>query len=517
MKKTLYLAVFFSGMTSLAVEMAASRLLGNVFGTSNIVWASIIGLILIYLAIGYFLGGYWADRSPSTKTFYRILIWASLLIAIVPVISRPVLRIAADAFDQLQLGILFGSFTAILILLSIPITLLGTASPFAIRLALQGRNDVGKISGRIYGISTLGSFIGTFSPVLILIPTIGTYQTFLFFSGVLLIISLVCYGIADGWRAIIPFLWTPFLIIALAIWGLPGNVKSTSGLIYETESSYNYIQVLEKDNFRLLRLNDGQGIHSIYHPTQQNYFGAWEQVLVGPFFNPAPHFPENIQRIAIVGLAAGTTARQATIAFGEIQIDGYEIDPYIVEVGKEFFEMNQTNLNVIIQDGRWGLSQSKYLYDIISVDAYRPPYIPWHMTTIEFFDIVFQHLTEDGVLVINVGRSPTDRRLIDALSSTVLQVFPTVHIIDIPYTFNSIIFATAQHTDPINLSENLAFLEAQNDTPMILIESMRLAAENLQSDPPSSLVFTDDRAPIEWITNTMIFNFLLSDDMEIIQ
>ncbi len=238
MRKTLYLAVFFSGMTSLAVEMAASRLLGNVFGTSNIVWASIIGLILIYLAVGYFLGGYWADRSASTKTFYRILIWASLLIAIVPVISRPVLRLAADAFDQLQLGILFGSFTAILILLSIPITLLGTASPFAIRLALQGRDDVGKISGSIYGISTLGSFIGTFSPVLILIPAIGTYQTFIFFSGVLLVISLICYGISDGWRAIVPFLWMPFIIIALAIWGLPHCRFYITGQSPNCQSNY---------------------------------------------------------------------------------------------------------------------------------------------------------------------------------------------------------------------------------------------------------------------------------------
>jgi hypothetical protein len=120
-------------------------------------------------------------------------------------------------------------------------------------------------------------------------------------------------------------------------------------------------------------------------------------------------------------------------------------------------------------------------------------------------------------MVINVGRSPTDRRLINALSSTVLEVFPTVHIVDIPYTFNSIIFATVQPTDPQNLSENLAILELQKGTPQIMIESMRLAEENLQPEPPLTLVFTDDLAPVEWITNTMIFDFLLSDDLETIQ
>ncbi len=133
----LYIAVFFSGLTSLAVEMASSRLLGNVFGTSNLVWASIIGLILIYLTLGYFIGGKWADRSPSYKTFYQILIWASLAIGIVPVISKPVLSLAANAFDQLQLGILLSSFLSVLILLIVPVTLLGTTSPFAIRLAVK--------------------------------------------------------------------------------------------------------------------------------------------------------------------------------------------------------------------------------------------------------------------------------------------------------------------------------------------------------------------------------------------
>ncbi len=212
MQKYLFATVFISGMTSLAVEMAASRLLGNVFGTSNLVWASIIGLILIYLAVGYFLGGYWVDRDPSFRTFYRIQLWAALALAIVPLVARPVLRIAADAFDQLQLGVLFGSFSAVLILLIIPITLLGTVSPFAIRLAVQDANLIGSTSGKIYAISTLGSFLGTFLPVLVLIPTIGTYRTFLFFSGALLVVALVGLWLAAGWRGVLPYLWMPLLV-----------------------------------------------------------------------------------------------------------------------------------------------------------------------------------------------------------------------------------------------------------------------------------------------------------------
>jgi predicted membrane-bound spermidine synthase len=206
MRKYLYIAVFISGLSSLAIEMASSRLLGSVFGTSNLVWASIIGLILIYLTVGNFLGGFFADRFASPKTFYLILTWAAISIGIVPLISRPVLRMAADAFDQLQLGVLFGSFTAVLILLFVPVTLLGTASPFAIKLAIQDSKDVGRISGKIYAISTLGSFIGTFLPTLVTIPLMGTYRTFLTFSAILLVPSLIGLWKSSGIKTILPYL-----------------------------------------------------------------------------------------------------------------------------------------------------------------------------------------------------------------------------------------------------------------------------------------------------------------------
>jgi predicted membrane-bound spermidine synthase len=513
----LYIAVFFSGLTSLAVEMAASRLLGNVFGTSNLVWASIIGLILIYLTLGYFIGGKWADRSPSFHTFYRILIWAALMIGIVPVISKPVLSLAANAFDQLQLGILFGSFLAVLILLIVPVTLLGTTSPFAIRLAVKDSREIGSISGRIYAISTLGSFIGTFVPVLLLIPLIGTYRTFVTFSGILLAVALIGLWRAAGWRATLPYLWMPLLVIGLFIWGVKGAEKATAGQVYETESAYNYIQVLEQNGIFMLRLNEGQGIHSVYSPTQLNFNGPWEQVSVGPFFNPAPYDPSQVMNMAIVGLAAGTSARQATAIYGPIPIDGFEIDPKIVEVGRKYFDMNEPNLNVIIQDGRWGLTHSTKRYQVISIDAYRPPYIPWHLTTKEFFEIVRQHLTEDGVVVMNVGRAPGDRRLINTLGSTLLTVFPSVHVMDIPNAFNSILYATIQPTQDSNLALNLDYLTRRGNVSPLLIDSMRLALTNLQPPPSPDTVFTDDLAPIEWITNNMVLKFLITENVEVLR
>jgi predicted membrane-bound spermidine synthase len=517
MKKYLLFTVFISGLTSLAAEMAASRLMGNYFGSSNLVWASIIGLILIYLTVGNYLGGNWADRSPKYGTLYRILAWAGFSIALVPAVSRPVLRWAADAFDTLQLGVLAGSFTAVMILFVIPIILMGMSSPFAIRLAIQDNQSAGSVSGRIYAISTLGSFIGTFIPVLLLIPYVGTYRTFLIHGAILLVCALVGLKLAEGWKPVIRFAWMPVVVLALFFTINVGKDKNTAGMLYETESAYNYIQVLELDGSRYLRLNEGQGWHSQYDPTVVNYFGPWEQVLVASFFNAPPKTIEGMQSLAIIGLAAGTTAREATFVFPNISIDGFEIDPKIVEVGNQYFGMNLPDLHVFVQDGRWGLQHSPKKYQVISVDAYRPPYIPWHMTTREFFQIVHNHLTDDGVMAINIGRAPNDRRLINSLASTIRKDFASIHIMDVQGSFNSVLFATVKPTSSENLAQNYDSLLADTTVKPLLLETMQATLSSLQPDPPESQVFTDDLAPIEEITNNMVLKFLLSADLETLQ
>lgn len=514
MNRYLYFTVFISGMTTLALEFAASRLLGSVFGTSNLVWASIIGLILIYLTAGYFLGGRWADRSPKARTMYLVLAWGAFTAGLVPFFARPVLRLAADAFDHLQVGILFGSFTAVLILLIVPVTLLGTISPFAIRLAMRDARQAGRISGQIYAISTLGSFIGTFLPVLVMIPLFGTTYTFVIFSVVLLLTAIFGLWLAEGWRRALPWFWMIAALLILALIWAAAPIKNTAGQIYETESAYNYIQVIERDGYRLLRLNEGQGIHSIWHPTQLNYGGPWQQFLVGPFFNPPPYLPEQVESLAIVGLAAGTIPRQATAVFGPIPIDGFEIDPVIIAVGQQYFDMNLPNLTAIPQDGRWGLEHSERRYTLIGVDAYRPPYIPWHLTTREFFQQVRHHLSDDGVMVINIGRSPVDRRLIDDLSSTIQTVFPSVHVMDVPGSFNTIVYATVQPTTFDNLAVNYQLLLERGDGHPLLVESMALTLTNRQPTPPVKVVYTDDWSPIEWITNNMVLSYVLFGDLE---
>jgi predicted membrane-bound spermidine synthase len=517
MKRYLLFTVFISGMTTLAAELAAGRLIGNVFGTSNLVWASIIGLILIYLTLGYFIGGKWADADPTPLAMYRILAWAAFTIGLVPYAAVPVLRYAADAFEALSVGILAGSFVVVLILFIVPITLLGTISPYAIRLSVDDASKAGQVSGQIYAVSTLGSFIGTFLPTLIFIPTIGTTKTFLVFGLFLLFVALVGLGKFVSRKEMFKLIWMPVLLAVIAVVFSDQSLKSNTGQVYETESEYNYIQVQQQNGFTLLRLNDGQGVHSIYHPDTLFYNGPWEQFSVGPYFYEN-RSPDDVHRMAIIGLAAGTAARQATAIYGkDLQIDGYELDPKIVEVGYEYFYMTSPNLNIFIGDGRLNLDRSPEQYDIIAVDAYRPPYIPPHMTTLEFFTICASHLTENGVLTLNVGSTPGDRRLIDGLATTMAQVFPSIHTMDIPGTLNTMLFATKQPTTPDAFLANMQRFSQDPSLDPLLVTTMSSTYAHLNPGYETTTVFTDDLAPIEWIVNDMVVRFVLQGGLEFLQ
>jgi predicted membrane-bound spermidine synthase len=501
--------------------MSASRLLGNVFGTSNIVWANVIGLILLYLSVGYVLGGRWADRSPYPRTFYGIFVWGAFLTALIPLISRPVLSVAASAMVGADAGPVLGSFIAIMILFALPITLLGCVSPFAIRLAVRDLADSGKTSGRIYAISTIGSLLGTFLPVLVLIPNIGVFRTFMVFAVLLYLVGFIGLFRIKPSSALLT-LWMPVVIIAASAVVLSGPLRAPQAnatLLFEDESGYNYIQVQEDSaGNRYLYLNEGQGIHSQWHPDQIAFNRTWDFFLVAPYFNNPPYAPEQVQSLAIIGLAGGTIARQYIHVYGDIPIDGIEIDPDIIRAGAEFFDMNEEkmpSLKVYAQDGRYMLNQLDTRYSVVGIDAYRPPYIPAHLTTVEYFQEIRDHLTEEGVVVINVGRTPTDRRLVNAMTTTLLQVFSSVHAMDVPYSFNTILVATVQPTQTDNLLQNLALLP--EDADPVLVNALTLGVASLVPTQTSDIIFTDDRAPIEPLVDSIVVDFLMAGGAEQLQ
>ncbi len=354
------------------------------------------------------------------------------------------------------------------------------------------------MAGRIYAISTAGSFLGTFLPVLVTIPNVGTRNTFLLFAFVLMGVALAALG-----RRALAYAWMPVVLAGLALWLSGQVVKPYPGEIYESESAYNYIQVVEQKGVRYLLLNEGQGIHSVYDPAHLRTFGTWDYFAIAPYFNPAPFGPERVKRVALIGLAAGTIARQYTAVYGPVPIDGIEIDPKIVQAGRVYMGMTEPNLNVIVSDGRYALAHSTQRYDVIGIDAYRLPYIPWHLTTREFFAETRAHLTETGVLVVNVGHTEDDYRMVDSIAATLKTVYASVHTISVPDTFNAVVVATVQPSSRDNLAANLPLLKHP-----FLQEVAADALKNYRAPMPGGIVFTDDRAPVEQLTNSIVVRYL---------
>ncbi len=512
--------VFTAGFTTLGVELSASRLLDPWFGNSLIVWASLIGLILLYLAAGYWLGGRVADRWPQPLVLLRLVALGAFGVGLIPLVSRPVLRLASAGLDNFDAGLLGGSMAAILLLFAVPVTLLGIVSPFAIRLSIQDVAGSGEVAGRISALSTAGSILGSFLPVLFLIPMLGTRRTFALLSAALLLVVLI--GMIQQRRKLDVLLVA--LAAALVVWlGFrpTGPLKDTPGLVYENESAFNYIQVLDLGVERQLRLNEGEGIHSVHRPAGGLADGIWDFFLLAPAFNRAPYAPEQVRRVGIVGLAAGTMAHLYTEAYGPVSIEGAELDPAIMNAGRDWFAMTMPNLTAHAVDGRRFLAypqNAQDTYDVIAVDAYRPPYIPFHLTTVEFFQLARARLSEDGVVAVNVGRTRTDYSLVDAMAATMQAVFPSVYIVDAPdgapetgdsTLGNSLVVATKQPTSLNDLRANLPAFQAGILAP---VATQTAASARVAAPPPGTPIFTDDRAPVEQVVHALVFRYMLGTE-----
>ena len=498
MKYFLSILVFISGMTSLALEMCASRLLGAYFGTSLYIWGVLIGLILIYLTVGYFLGGRLADRYPHEQVLCVLTACAALATTVLPFISQSVLSWSVTGIAQLSVSVFVSSLIGTMLLFAIPVTLLGLVSPFAIRLITRDIKSSGQTSGSLYAISTAGSILGAFLPVLWLIPTFGVRRTLLIFGTLLFAASL--WGLRPRFRP-------AFALVLLALILPLGPLKDIPNLIYTQESLYNYIQVTQQsDGTRQLILNEGQAIHSIYYPDSSKVLTGWywDYFLAAPYFN-AGFTAQKLHRVGIIGLAAGTIAHQFTQVYGSVPIDGVEIDPAIVNVGRTYFHMNEPNLHVQIQDGRTFIETTHQQYDVVAIDAFQQPYIPFQLTTREFFTAIRAHLSSTGAIALNTGHTLHDFRLVQAFVNTMSSVFPSVYVFNVPGTFNTEVMATMQPTSLETFRSNLAQFAPVSVMGQVANEVVPVVA---QAHADNGIVFTDDRAPIEQITDQLLLNYI---------
>jgi len=491
-------------MASLGVEFGASRLLAPYFGTSLYVWGVLIGLVLVYLSAGYVIGGSLADRYPREEVLYQITAWAGLWIGIIPLISYPILLASQQGFKELSVGLVAGTLFAVVILFAAPVILLGCVSPFAIRLLLRNVETGGNTAGRVYALSTAGSILGTFLPVFWFIPTYGTRPTLEGFGLVLVAVS-----VAGLWPWPRRRVYAAFAAAVILAWiFLPSGIKppQVGQLLYEKESAYGYIQVVQDGTKTELILNEGEAVHSIYDPQSLLTGGPWDYMLIADSFRPAGKSEVKPARVAILGLAGGTAARQYTAAYGtSVQITGVEIDPDILSVAHRYFHLDEPNVHPVVADARYWLDTQAAKYDVIVMDAYRQPYIPFHLTTREFFSEVRSHLAPGGVAVVNAGRTASDYRLVDALASTMAAVYPSVFLVDVPAFNNTLVYGSTEPVTIDDVEHNLRLINEPiaQDVARSVIDEGRLRVSLYHSQ-----VFTDDLAPVERLIDEIIFSYV---------
>ncbi len=485
---------FVVGAASLGAEISAARLLAPYFGASTIIWANTIATVLVALSAGYAIGGRLADRRGDLRGLCAIVLVAGTLLAAVPFAADPFLRLSVRALGALSVGGFLGSLVAVLVLVAVPVLLLGTVAPYANRLALGRVTDTGTVTGGLYAISTTGSLVGTFVSALLLIPLIGTHRTFLVFA---LSLTLVA---APGLGA------RRFLLVPLAVGALllvpPAAVGADvagARVIFSTETQYQYARVLQfRSGVRWLQLNEGVAVHSLYRPGSYLTNGYWDDFLVLPLAG-VRGVP---RRIAILGDAAGTVARAYGHYFPDTRVDAVELDGELTTIGKRYFHLGGARLHLYTADARPWLAASRAHYDAIFVDAYRQPYIPFYLVTREFFESARSHLRPGGVVIVNVGHIPGSDALEKVVSATLGSVFRYV-MRDQISSGNSLVIASAR---PLS-GQRVVAAGAGNSLSPDLDGLATVAGGRVGPALRGGAVYTDDRAPVEWLTDLSILRY----------
>jgi spermidine synthase len=497
----LSLLVFVVGTGSLGAEIAAVRLLAPYFGASTVVWANTIGVVLVALSVGYWLGGRAADRRADLRSLCLVTLGAAVALALVPFVADPLLDLAVEALDSISAGAFFGSLAAVLVLVAVPVLMLGAVSPWAIRLGVGEVGEAGRVAGRLYALSTAGSLFGTLLAALVLIPVVGTRRTFLIFA--LAIAVLAVWGL----RPVRRYALAPAAIAVLL--ALPvGTLKaadegSGSRLVYETDTQYQYARVIDRiDGTRALELNEGQAQHSLYEPRTVLTGDVWDGHLVLPFL--ARERPP--ERVAILGNAAGTTARAYERFFPHTRVDGVELDPALSDIGRRLFDMDNPRLRLYHEDARPFLRRIDARYDAISVDAYRQPYIPFYLTTIEFFETARSKLRPGGVVIVNVGHPEGQDELERVLTATMREVFP--HVVRDPIEPTNTLVAASE--EPLSV-ERLRRVSS-GELPGGLRQTGLAAAGRVGAALAGGELYTDDRAPVEWLIDKSIVEYAAGGD-----
>lgn len=471
-----------TGAIVMAMELTAFRLYAPYFGNSIYVWGSMISVVMVALAAGYGLGGWIADRKPSDKVLYFIVLGSGLYQLGIVFVARTVLLKLYQSGDSLGPALATG------IIFVPPMTGLAMTSPFVIRL-LARTGHVGMAVGSVFALSTAGSIAGVLGTSFYLVPTYGARVTMEILCGVSIVLGAL--GLMMRRKAAV------LLALPAALLFVMPTPAPQQGLIWSGDSAYNRILVFEVGGKRLLLLNDPRYTQTMEKVGAGSSGFYLDEFALGPVIVPT-------KSLLVLGMGAGGSIQASRVVAPEIEIDAVEIDPEVVRVAGEFFGLPQGDpkLHVHIADARPWLTGHAAKSDLVHIDLFQGgPYVPFYLTTVEFFGLVRSRMADDGLLMVNVYDISPKQELLQAMGATMREVFPSVERLSTAGG-NHILFAFAEKR---GLAETVGRLKQGGGPPWVQELAQSAAGKIVEFEPrPGTVVYTDDRAPIEEMTRRML-------------
>jgi spermidine synthase len=428
-----YVVAFLTGAVVMSFEMLGSRYLNPYFGSGIYTWASLISTVLAALCVGYFLGGFTADRYPSLVVLGATVLIGSVYLLVLPAFSEPLLELLLAGIDDIRTGSLISAFA----IMFFPVTFLGMYSPFAIRLLLRSTHGSGTVSGMVYGISTAGSIVGTLGTTFYLIPMIGSraITISLGVAGIFGGLALIAAFLMGARRGTLATLAAPILALLLAASAgslraeelvdhdlRAAMLKQKDGQLVRIETEYNDIFITKRRHqltmsFQLKGWNYTESVTNL----------ADSDDLPLPYsraMTASLAYPQEIKKILMLGLGGGSISTYLGRFMPDVAIDTVEIDQGVIDAAQKFFGIRQTErVRYIEGDGRVFLKRNQSPYDLILLDAYQGGYVPFHLLTKEFYELVKQRLTAGGAVAFNVHEGS---RLYNSTYVTLMSVFGNV-------------------------------------------------------------------------------------------
>ncbi len=489
----LKILTFTSGAIIMGLEIATSRILTPVFGSTIYTWGSLIGVILSGLSLGYFLGGKVADNYPRFDKICGIVFSVGLFIVGIPFFAPFVV----DATVSTLPGTQFTPLIATFLLLIFPSVLLGFVSPYVIKLGTSTLQRVGNISGNLYSIATIGSIFGTFVTVFVLIPNLAVNQI-IFGIGILLVASsLIGLGkppkiIAVAILVILIVPWAPISMTSVPHYGT---------LIYEKETLFSHLDVTEYGDNRSLYLDGIRHSSMNLNDPLDLVIDYTEYFHLGMMFNPS------FTDVLFVGGGAFTGPKNFLAVYPETKIDVIEIDSDVIDVAKNYFDLQDTpRLQIFNDDARKHLTIFDKKYDVIILDAYASTYVPYHLMTHEFFQTLEDRLEPDGVIVSNFIGSIEGKnsQMVKAVYNTMLQTFPVNYIFLTevkPTNIQNVMIVSSNQ--PYDFDRLDLYEIAKNNPSSYLVDELSFDDHFYQKsiDLSKAPIITDQRNPLEVMIN----------------